>query len=419
MRWRSALPRTFPQKWVGLRSRGEYMALGMGFTFVVPSLGQVQKYVGMWGTLFYVLLVLGFWSVAHRFLRKVEALVPERWAWGLALATGLMLLVLFSALYPIADAGIIGGGSDRDDALNLGARELLQWRCPYHVTTYLGNPIAPLPGGLLLSLPFVVLGNSAYQNFFWLAIFFLVAREVLGDTRQALLLLWSLLLFSPVLLQQIVTGGDLPANSIAVLTFCWLLLGASHRWRPVVALLLGLAWAWRVNFVLLIPLVCVLLDRKIGRRSALGLVGLASGVLVGVTLPFALHDPHGLSPFLMQNKFARFDGILARAGLLLPLVAGGYALARARAHADARALFREGALILAFPIIGGLILATVQAGRLDLSLADYGVSFLFFGALAAWARWVHALSLEERIARSAALLRRIGSEARDARWPSV
>jgi len=70
-------------------------------------------------------------------------------------------------------------------------------------------------------------------------------------------------------------------------------------------------------------------------------------------------------------------------------------------------------------MIGGLILATVQAGRLDLSLADYGVSFLFFGALAAWARWAHALSLEERIARSAALLRRIGSEARDARWPSV
>ncbi|GBC81994.1 hypothetical protein HRbin10_01112 [bacterium HR10] len=397
MRWRSALPWMFPRQGTGLWSHQGRAALGVAFAFVVPSLGQVQKYAGMWGTLFYALLVLGFWSVAHRFLRKAEALVPGRWAYGLALATGLVLLILFSVVYPIADAGIIGGGSDRDDALNLGVRELLRGRCPYHVTTYLGNPIAPLPGGLLLSLPFVVLGNSAYQNFFWLAIFFLVAREVLDDTRRALLLLWSLLLFSPVLLQQIVTGGDLPANSIAVLTFCWLLLRAPPGWRPVVALLLGLAWAWRVNFLLLIPLVYVLLDQRIGRRSALGLVGLASGVLVGVTLPFALHDPHGLSPFLMQNKFARFDGILAHASLLLPLGAGGYALVRARARADASALFRDGALILAFPIVSGLILATVQAGRLDLSLAEYGVSFLFFGALAAWARWVHAPSLEERI----------------------
>ncbi|GBC77259.1 hypothetical protein HRbin08_00733 [bacterium HR08] len=397
MKWRSALPRAFPQKGVGLRSRRAYMALGTAFAFVVPSLGQVQKYAGMWGMLFYVLLAFGFWSVAPRFLRKVDALVPERWACGLALATGFVLLILFFALYPIADAGIIGGGSDRDDALNLGVRELLRGRCPYHVTTYLGNPIAPLPGGLLLSLPFVVLGNSAYQNFFWLAVFFLVAREVLGDSWRALLLLWSLLLFSPVLLQQIVTGGDLPANSIAVLTFCWLSLRASPRWRPIVASLLGLAWAWRMNFMLLIPLVTVLLNREIGRRSALELVGLASGVLVGVTLPFALHDPHGLSPFLMQNKFARFDGVLAHADLLLPLATGGYALACARAQADASALFRSGALVLAFPILSGLTLATIQAGRLDLSLAEYGVSFLFFGVLAAWMWWVHAPSPEEPI----------------------
>ncbi len=375
-----------------LRRSAKQAALALAFVLVGPSLGQVQKYAGTWGLLLYALLVFGFWILAPRFLRGPGAIASERWAYGFAIVTGLGLLLLFLALYPLADSGIVGGGSDRDDALNLGVRELLQGRCPYHVRTYLGNPIAPLPGGLLFSLPFVLLGNSAYQNFFWLAIFFLLARRVLREARHALLLFWGLLAFSPVLLQQIVTGSDLPANSIVVLVFSWLVICAPGKWRPAAALLLGLGLAWRVSFLLLLPSLFALLWREVGGKVALGLLGLVVGTFGSVLLPFALHAPHGISPFLEQNKFARFDDIVPYASLLVPLAAGGYALACSHASADAIGFLRKSALVLAFPIVCGLILATLQAERLDLHLADYGVSFLFFGALPCWASFLRALS---------------------------
>lgn len=366
---------------------GERAALGLAFVLMGPSLGHVQKYTGTWGVFLYVLGVFAFWALVPRLIRQVDAhVVPERWVWGLALGTGIALLLLFFVLYPLADSGIVGGGSDRDDALNLGVREIVQGRCPYHVTTYLGNPLSPLPGGMLLALPFVVLGNSAYQNFFWLGVFFLLARSLLRDVRQALLLLWSLLIFSPVLLQQIVTGGDLPANSIAVLAFLWLLLRAPQRWKPAAALLLGLGVAWRANVLFLVPLVFAFLRQQVGGRAALGLVGIAGGVAAGVTLPFALHAPHGFAPFLMQNKLARFEAIVPHVDLLIAVVTFGWAwtLARSRVCADAIALLRCSASVLALPIVCGLILASLQAGKLDLHLAEYGVSFLFFGALAHW-----------------------------------
>jgi len=385
--WRAvALPKD-DALWRGARRA----ALAFAFVLVGPSLGQVQKYAGTWGLLLYVLLVFGFWILAPRFLHRLSAIASERWAYGLAIGTGLGLLLLFLALYPLANSGIVGGGSDRDEALNLGVHELLQGRCPYHVRTYLGNPIAPLPGGLLLSLPFVLLGNSAYQNFFWLAVFFLLARRVLREARHALLLFWSLLASSPVLWQQIVTGSDLPANSIVVLTFSWLVISAPGKWKPAAALLLGLGLAWRANFLLLLPLLFVLMWREAGGKVALGLMGLVAVAFGSLVLPFALHAPHGLSPFMEQNKFARFDDMVPHASLLVPLVAGGYALANSRAGTEAIGFFRKSALVLAFPIVCGLILATLHAERLDLHLADYGVSFLFFGALSGWASFLRAL----------------------------
>ncbi|MCS6817898.1 MAG: hypothetical protein NZ746_11035 [Blastocatellia bacterium] len=366
-------------------------ALALALIFAGPSLGQVQKYGGTWGLLLYVLSVFGFWGLASGFLHRWGGKLPERWIHGFAAATGSVLLLAFLVLYPLADSGIIGGGSDRDDALNLGVGELLHGRCPYHVTTYLGNPIAPLPGGLFLSLPFVLLGNSAYQNFFWLAIFFFLAHQILREGRQALLLLWSLLAFSPVLLQQIITGGDLPANSIAVLVFSWLLIGAPERWKWAAAPLLGLGLAWRVHFLLLLPLLFALLRREVGGKMALGLMGLVLGTFSGIVLPFARHAPHGVAPFLEQNKFARFDEAFPHVSLFVLLAAWGYAFIRSRASTDVIGFFRESARVLAFPIACGLILATLRAGQLDVHLADYGVSFLFFGALAWWKSFVGEL----------------------------
>src|SRR5207245_11726703 len=51
---------------------------------------------------------------------------------------------------------------------------------------------------------------------------------------------------------------------------------------------------------------------------------------------------------------------------------------------DRVALFRNCALVQAFPVVTGVVLSTVQRGRLDLAYAPYGTFFSWF-ALMAWA----------------------------------
>jgi hypothetical protein len=57
-----------------------------------------------------------------------------------------------------------------------------------------------LPGALLLAVPFVLLGNSAHQNLFWLFAFLFSLNSYLKDRRLALLLLWVILALAPVVL---------------------------------------------------------------------------------------------------------------------------------------------------------------------------------------------------------------------------
>ena len=64
------------------------------------------------------------------------------------LPTALLLLALFVVVYPRVNTTTPGRGSDRDEALNLAATELLDGRYAYYPATYLGNPISPLPGAI-------------------------------------------------------------------------------------------------------------------------------------------------------------------------------------------------------------------------------------------------------------------------------
>ena len=52
---------------------------------------------------------------------------------------------------------------------------------------------------------------------------------------------------------------------------------------------------------------------------------------------------------------------------------------------DGLVLLRNSAMVQAFPVFCVIVLSTVRAGELDFAYAGYGLSFLFFGALASWA----------------------------------
>ncbi|MBM3277187.1 MAG: hypothetical protein FJY95_03790 [Candidatus Handelsmanbacteria bacterium] len=102
-------------------------------SLVVPSLAVFQKYSGVAGVAAYATgttLILGT-TFAHRHaLAQGVAYLTEKRALITASLTFLGLLAVFPLVYPIANPGIVGGGSDFDDALDLAADALLQGHYP-------------------------------------------------------------------------------------------------------------------------------------------------------------------------------------------------------------------------------------------------------------------------------------------------
>ena len=144
---------------------------------VIPSLDQVHKYAGWLGVAAYLAVTASAVALVPRLRALVLRLTERQSAW-LGAATLLAVTLALVALYPVAQSLAIGPGSDSDDAHNVAVREMLHGRYPYYARTYLGNAVHDLPGFLLLSVPFVLLGNSAYANLFWLGAFLLDRKSV-------------------------------------------------------------------------------------------------------------------------------------------------------------------------------------------------------------------------------------------------
>lgn len=366
------------------------LTMALALVLLVPGLGHAVKHLGWPGLVTLPvagILALGLLRrhVGPWFLARVD----ERRARWLGFATLVALGLLFAVVYPRADAGV-AGGSDLDDELNLAVGALLSGRSPYGVRTPLGNPVDLWPGEILLAAPFVVLGNSAYQGLFWIAALGMAARSVLGRGASALLLVWTVVFGCPAALQQLLTGGDRLVNATHVLVAILLLTGALGSARPLArragAVLLGVGLASRLNFALLLPLVAAAACRRWGTRRGVALLALSLGCLAAVSLPFYLADPGGFPLTAQARVVGRHARLLPHAGLVVPGVAllAALALAGRAAAAGLPRLLGACAAIQAIPVAGLVLLASLDAGRVDLGSVDYGVFSLPFGALAAW-----------------------------------
>ncbi len=365
---------------------------GLAFCLVVPSFGVIQKYFGNVGLLVYLVAATAILWLAYRYLCElVLSRLSERQAQLLAVASLVALIVVFALVFPRANVHVAGRGSDADDALNLAAGELLHGRYPYNVQTYLQNAIASLPGAILLAAPFILLGNSAYQNLFWLAVFFFAVSRGTRSFGRGLILVWTPLIFSPVVMNYVVTGGDDVANGIYVLVFMlltvrWVSSADAPAWKKVLAaLLLGIGLSSRANFLLVMPQLFAALTIKEGWRAALKYVTLAGAAFAAVTIPFWIHDPVGFTPLHVQShKVAEFQTVLPFAGLVVPAL--GACLAMALAWSSIRrkkeTWLRDCAIVQASLVVCVVTLSVIQTGTLSLIETSYGVFFLFFGVMA-------------------------------------
>jgi hypothetical protein len=365
---------------------------GFAFCLLFPSFGVIQKYFGTPGLLIYLVAATAILWLAYRYLAELFlSRLSERQAQFLAVATFVGLIAIFAFVYPRANVHVAGQGSDADDGLNLAVNELLHGRYPYYARTYLDNPLSPLPGAILLAIPFVLLGSSAYQNLFWLGVFCFVLFRMMQSWRGTLILFWTVLIFSPVLMNDVVTGGDYPTNTIYVLGFMLLTLSWGARadspsWKGLLAmLLLGIGLSSRANFLLLMPQLFSALTLRAGWRTAARYSALALVACAAITIPFWIHDPAGFTPFHNQaHKVAEFQEVLPFASLVVPALGGCIALALAWSSIRRKkeTWLRDCAIVQAFLVICVVALSVIQTGTLSLIETSYGVFFLFFGVMA-------------------------------------
>jgi hypothetical protein len=354
-------------------SRGANICLWLALVF--PSSFVVHKYLGREPAIAYAIAAAVIVALKPRLSRRLS----NRDLLWLALLTFVLIVVAFVVIYPIANTHVPGTGSDDDDALDLGATALLTGRFPYSRTTYLGNVLHHLPGAFALAAPFVLLGSSALQNLFWLPLFFVAVREE-TNSRTALQLAWLVLVLSPGVMHEVVTGTGYVSNTIYVLLGLWWFVRTKHR--DVAAIAWGLTLASRANFLFLVPLAFGFLRQHAGLRAALRATALTCATIACLTVPFYLNDRRNFGPLDAANRLLVFNALLPHLGVALIGLMAALAFALSFTQMDAAALFGNCALVQAFPVVAGVVLATVQDRQLNLWYARYGAFFAWFALMA-------------------------------------
>ncbi len=374
--------------------------LVLALLLAFPSAGFVQKYAGLVGLVTYGIAVVtvvffirkfsnccGPWCRHH--FRTLRAVILA----GLA--------IIFAVGYPIEDRRGPGKSSDRDQGLNLAVSRLAQEETPYYPAGREAGPLSVLPGSILLAAPFVALGNSAYQNWFWLAVFLCCAVWMFKDAALALCLLAIPLALSPAAQYEYISGGDLIANGIFVAVFSLLAL---NRWsspnapewsRWLSCVLLGVALASRANFLLLAPLFGAVVWRIAGFRKALAAATLVGLTAAAITLPFYLNEPAGFTPLMSQQKLAGVDHALPWASramigaTLMAAILCAWRLLANRSDEPMTAFFRGCTLVTLTPMLCVVLVSSAINGHPDFSFMTdrFGLLYVFFALLGWGGQW--------------------------------
>ncbi len=383
-------------------SRGPWLLAAL---LAFPSCGFVQKYAGLAGVAAYVAGVfVAVWLVG-RYWHGIAPWLNRNFRIFSAIAV-IAMVVGFVVLHPFEDSRGPGKSSDRNEGLELAVARMTKGENPYYPPREFPGPLSVFPGSIVLSAPFAALGNSGYQNIFWLTAFLFAAARWFKDKALAIGLLVVPLTLSLAAQYEFVSGGDLIANGIFISLFSLFALKAGsdleksswHKWGWCV--LLGVGLASRANFILLTPLFGAAMWRVAGPRRAIAAATVVGLSAIGLTLPFYLRDPMAFTPLGSGRKLAFMNESLpwaatAMIGItVLASLAGAFWLLLRAGDRPITAFFRASALVTLTPIVCAVLLASYSHGAPDFSfLGDrFGLMYVYF-ALFGWGEcWIGARS---------------------------
>ena len=206
-------------------------------------------------------------------------------------------------------------------ALNVALRALLAGHYPYGATTYLGNPPTPMPGALILALPFFLLGNSALQNLVWVPIFTWWCLHHFESATMAFSCLAIFLIGCPGSIADFVTGGDYLVNALYVAIAMDALVRAQRSGEPwhryAASVFLSIAISSRPIYAV----AAIILAGSIFQTAGISRMTefLIVLVLVSVALngPFFLYDPSRFPTSQLLEKVSVFPHFMHATIVLL------------------------------------------------------------------------------------------------------
>ena len=379
---------------------GRYAAVFWLMVWFASS-GFFQRNGGMPGLAISLAVVAAGGWLWYRFGEIAVSWVRARPRTWIALAA-ILLTVVFVFGYAWEDGKGPGKSSDRDDGLNIAVSRLVTGESPYYPDHPMAGPLSVLPGAVFLATPFAVAGNSAWQNLFWLAVFFAVSLKFGACQGRMLVLLGCLFALCPALLYEWISGGDMIANGIYVLLALVMYLrvwgGRSPAlWALVAsALFLGVALASRMNFLLVLPILGTAVWRVAGfARAAIGVAAVCA-VFAAVTLPFYLADPDGFTPLIagdklgLVNQHVPWGGAALKTLSAMVAVAAGLALFAVPSRRVSRAVLPLTIIVLLAPMVAMVAMQSWISGLPDFGFMHPRYALMaLFAAIWAWGCRVH------------------------------
>ena len=214
--------------------------------------------------------------------------------------------------------------ADRDDALDLVVRGLLEGRDPWAVPTQIDESHHPSPGlgGALLALPFVtLLGDSSWQNLFWLVLAGGLLIRLAGPASGVAAGL--LLVASPIFANEWWFQSDIftLGCKFAVAMLWGLRAMSSPNWIPwcLSALLLSAVLTDRFVFLPLALVVAVVALRFVPWRRAVAWLAVVAGLTALLMIvPWLTAPEYGAQ--ILRNLTKASSDVIPQAGYLFAVL---------------------------------------------------------------------------------------------------
>jgi hypothetical protein len=237
----------------------------------------------------------------------------------------LLVSLLIWFVYPIAD-GLKSQmrGSDQDDCVIIGVKQLASLQHPYVKTSYLGNPCSTGLGIILLYSPFVLLNIYCLGSIF---LAFLCAYVIRGNSRNTYRAsVFIILQFSSLFIMELLfVGSDLIflGFGLVLLVFQTINLVLKRNIYDIfwLAVFAGLLSSSRINFLVIAPIISIFIFIHWQKGGLLfGLFSISTAIIPSFIVYFI--DPSKFSPFhlLEKSNFLLKDG-LKELAIFLSIVA--------------------------------------------------------------------------------------------------